>query len=128
MRQSLLRVMIEELGYPKSLIGVEKDLFLLPHLQDKKKERVKRRADILCFAKDLHPTYPIYPLLLIECKAFSFTEEVIRQVLGYNHFVQAYFVAIANPDEFLLFVQKENDIEKIPYLPPYEQLIRAAQK
>jgi hypothetical protein len=124
-RQNWILQMIQELGFPKSLIGVEKDIFRLPHLQGKEKFPIKRRADILCFAKNLHPDYPAYPLLLIECKATPLTEATIRQVIGYNHVVKAYFVAIANAEEIRLFVPKKEGLETLLYLPPYEQLLRS---
>lgn len=95
-RQQLLSLMIQELGYPKSLIAVERGLAQMPHLQGKPGHLPDRRADILCFAKGEHG---LVPVLLVECKAIPLTNKVINQVVGYNAHVQARYVAIANQTE-----------------------------
>lgn len=85
-RQKCLRRLTESLGYPASLIAVEKSL----------KELVQgpfpplRRADILCF------TQSGSPLLLIECKAVALNEAMQRQLKGYNYYVKAPFIALVN--------------------------------
>lgn len=94
-RQALVQTLTQELGYPIGSLALEKNLSQLPHLQSKALIP-KRRADLLVFAKDLHPDHPFYPLLLVECKAVSLTEKVLRQIVGYNQFVQAYFIAAVN--------------------------------
>ena len=126
-RQKYLSLMINELGFLKSLIAVEKDLRLLPHLQNKDLSKVKRRADIICFAKDIHPKHLIYPLLMIECKAHKLTKETISQVLGYNHFVKAYFVAIANRYEIITYWYniEEKKYNSINFFPTYKEMIQA---
>ena len=61
-RQDLINKMIHKLGFPPSLIAVEKDLKHLPHIKDKSFSANKRRADIICFGKNIHPKYELYPL------------------------------------------------------------------
>ena len=95
-RQNLLACMIQQLGYPKALITVERNLSQMPHLQQQARQMPERRADILCFAKG---NSDLYPLLLIECKAVRLTPKVINQVSGYNHFVRARYIAVANQSE-----------------------------
>jgi hypothetical protein len=126
-RQQLIHKMIENLGYPKSLLAVEKDLCTLPHLSKKPFPSQKRRADIICFAKNIHPDFSIYPLLMIECKACKLTEKTVDQVLGYNHFVESYFVGIASEKEIVIYWynQKKKDYYSINFLPSYNQLISA---
>jgi hypothetical protein len=92
-RQALIEQMVKVGGYPKSLIAVEKSLAELPHLKGLK-GIPKRRADILVFAPD-----SLTPLILIECKAVPLKEDVIRQVIGYNHFVKAPWIVIVNQEE-----------------------------
>lgn len=116
-RQRLLQLMTAQLGYPKHLLAIEKELSLIPHLKGIT-DLPKRRADILCFAKEIHPDFPLYPLLLIECKEGEVGNEAKGQVLGYNHFVQAFYVAIAG----------ENCLEMVypqalSFLPSYSQLL-----
>ena len=90
-RHDLINDLTGRLGFPKHLIVIEKEISQLPHLQGKKLP--KRRIDLVCFTQkgDL-----LHPLLLVECKAIHLSEKVLQQVLGYNYYVQADFVAIAN--------------------------------
>lgn len=98
-RQKLLAYMIQELGYPRAYLAVEKELKLMPHLVHSSLEVPNRRADIICFGKNLHHQYPLFPFLMIECKAVPLTAKVLQQVVGYNHCVQARYIAIANQHE-----------------------------
>ena len=94
-RQALVQEMTQRLGYPQGNLVLEKNLSQLPHLQFKR-SLPRRRADLIVFAKDLHPEHAFYPLLLVECKAVPLTNKVLRQIVGYNQFVGAYFVAAVN--------------------------------
>ena len=127
LRQNLLQFMIKELAFPKSLLCVEKDLAQLPHLKEKKHLLPIRRVDLLCFAKDLHPEFPLYPLLIVECKACRLTEETEKQVVGYNHFVGSYFVAIAAEGQIKTFwySEKLKKYDSVDFLPSYKQLLAA---
>ena len=73
--------------------------------------------------------FSVYPLLMIECKACKLTEKTIDQVLGYNHYVEAYFVAIANGSKIITFWYdiKEKKYNSINFLPSFEQLIKAVK-
>ena len=110
-RQSLLKMMISSLGYPKEFLAVEKQLSELPHLRDAI-GLPKRRADIVCFARNL------YPLLLIECKEGAVGKVAIDQVLGYNEFVKAPFVAIAGMRGCALIYPEVKS-----FLPHYQELL-----
>lgn len=102
-RQQWLYRMVDELGYPFSLLAIEKELKNLPHLLSAKGTQLpKRRIDIVVFAKGIHTDYPFYPLLLVECKAVPLTPAFARQVIGYNESVGAPYVAVANADKILL--------------------------
>lgn len=90
-RQSLIHDMINRLGFPKELIVIEKEMSELPHLRGKGVP--KRRIDLLCFTKKGEI---LYPLLLVECKAIPLRDRALEQVFGYNYYVGARFVAIAN--------------------------------
>jgi len=124
-RQSLLKIMVEKLRYPKDLIAVEKDLGQLPHLKDVVVP-LKRRADIICFANNIHPVYELYPLLMIECKAGKLIKEHVDQVVGYNYFVKSYFIAIASAEEIktLWYNKKKGGYEVVNFLPAHEELMR----
>lgn len=126
-RQALLQKMIKSLGYPKSLIAVEKDLGSLEHLQ-KSKIKIDRRADIICFANNLHPEYMLYPLLMIECKKGNLNQKAIDQILGYNYHIKSYFIALANGEQIKTLWQNDKGVNSCNFLPPYSELIRAICK
>ena len=116
-RQKLLQLMTTQLGYPRQLVSVEKSLKEFPHLQ-RKGQLPSRRADIVCFAKGIHPEFSLYPLLLIECKEGKVGGDAASQALGYNYYLQAPYVAIAGEDEvFLIHPQK------LSFLPTYRELV-----
>ena len=124
-RQGWLQVMREKLGYPQEMLGVEKALHQMPHIEQGKTELPDRRADIVCYAKGIHPHYSLYPLLLIECKAAPLTAKVKQQVTGYNLHVGAYFIAIANEKKLELgwWDPHKEDWTYISHLPSYQELV-----
>lgn len=119
-RQRLLFTMVHKLGFPESLIAVEKSLEQLPHI----KKAPLRRVDLLCFADGIHPAYPLYPLLLVECKAVKLTDKVLSQICGYNYYVKAPFVAAANQEEVRLgsLDPKTGGYRFISGLPSFQEL------
>ena len=100
-RSSLVEKMTGSLGFPRELIVIEKGLAKLPHLMDRD-GLPNRRLDILCYGRDIHPDHVLYPLLIIECKATPLDFQAARQVIGYNHYVSAYFIGIANCDRVMI--------------------------
>ena len=128
-RQKLILHMIQ-LGYPKDFISVEVDLLSLPHLSCMDFPSKKRRADLICFAKGIHKKYELYPLLLVECKAVALTENVVQQVVGYNHFIRSYFVAIANEEKIqtICYDRKKKENISIDFLPSFNEILLAAKK
>lgn len=112
-RQLWLRKMVLELGYPKELIAVEKELKSFPHLFH---ESVPdRRLDILCY----HKNEILSPLLLIECKAIPLTSKALDQVLGYNTFIQAPVVAVVNERSIYLRYHLNSERYELSHLPSY---------
>lgn len=100
-RQRLVQHMIHDLGYPAALIAVEKELSQLPHLKLTPIHQIpKRRADIIVFAKD-PGNVDLKPLMMIECKAVPLLPKFANQVIGYNAFVRAPFIALANEEQIM---------------------------
>ena len=97
-RQALIDEMIHRLNYPTGSLALEKALHQLPHLCDHP-SLPKRRSDLIVLTKNIHPHYPFYPLLLVEFKAIPLSQNVLRQIIGYNQFVKAYFIAVVNQTE-----------------------------
>ena len=126
-RQKLIKLLIDELGYPKSLIAVEFNLSKLKHVNLQDICHYKRRADIICFARNIHENYDVYPMLLIECKACKITNSVFRQVEGYNSIVKSYFYSVANNDEiYTCWIDPSTKkTKKVPCLPKYNELLSA---
>lgn len=117
-RQTWLKKMVETLGYPKEFFAVEKELRSLPHLQSSSDRIPDRRADIIFFAPDAHPEYSLFPLLMIECKAVKLNGQALQQVLGYNTFVKALYVAVVSQDEVLF---RHGDKE-LAFMPSYLEI------
>lgn len=127
-RQALIQKMTQHLGYPLGSMALEKSLCQLPHLEGKA-SLPKRRADLLVFSKNLHPRHALYPLLLVECKAVPITPKALRQIVGYNHFVSAYFIALVNQTTTYLgwLHPEQRDFTFQEGLPPYEILLKLAR-
>lgn len=121
-RQALLKRMVQELAFPSSMIALETKLNLIPQLS-KNQNLPNRRSDILVFTN--RADHSLVPLLIIECKAVPITQKSLSQVLGYNHFIQAPFIGIANREKFYLtwYNKKEKQYQYIDYLPCYQKLI-----
>jgi hypothetical protein len=127
-RINLLNHMMQRLGYPLGNICLEKSLSQLPHLATSA-SLPKRRIDLMVFAKNIHPVHPLYPLLLIECKSIPLTHKVMRQIVGYNQFVAAYFIGVVNQTKELVgyFEPSQGDYIFQNTLPSYEALVKHAQ-
>lgn len=97
-RLSCIEFLIASLSFPKHLLSIECPLSSFPHLADRR-DLPDCRVDIVCFAPGIHPSHALYPLLLVECKAVPLTEKAERQLVGYNFFVNAPFIALAGPEE-----------------------------
>ena len=125
-RQRLVQEMTHRLDYPLGTIALEVSISQLPHI-DCKTPPPKRRADLIVFAKDLHPSHSLYPLLLVECKAVPITPKVIRQVVGYNQFVKAYYIAVINQTDAYTgwYHQEKNDYFFYEGLPSYSYLLES---
>ncbi len=122
-RQATIEHLVERLGFPISCIAVEKELKTMPHVFS---EHVpERRLDILCYAREKEKG--IYPLLLIECKAVKISSKELRQVIGYNYYLKAPFIALVNQTEKRLgwFDPKLEDYQFINYFPHYSELIQS---
>lgn len=109
-RQALLRKMVEELGFPKGLISVERAA------------QQQRRTDIVCYTKEMRP------LLLIECKAGAILEAAIAQAIGYNDQVKAPFICLANGDGATTFWFEGKERKSVPFLPQFKELYAFCRK
>ncbi len=108
-RQNLLRKMVQEWGFPKGLLSVERGIGA-------------RRTDIVCYTPEKSP------LLLIECKAGPIEEMAMQQVLGYNETIKAPFLCLANGQEIKTFWFEGAKRVLVPFLPIYKELYDVFQR
>lgn len=115
-RQAVLHHLIHELSFPKESICVEKELKSLPHLSQTAVP--DRRVDILCFSKG-------EVVLMIECKKEKLLPKDFDQLIGYNYYVKAPYIALIGDHELL--VNKYDRTTKIysslSRLPTYSELL-----
>ena len=102
------------LGYPHSLIVVEKKL---SELVAQKQKVPNRRVDILCYRAT---EGALEPLLLVECKANTFNDKELRQLLGYNFYLGAPYIALIAPSK-VVFYDLSRQISQ-EYIPPFEKI------
>jgi hypothetical protein len=113
-RQRWTQRMVQELQFPPELLVIERELKMLPHLEQHPHPLPARRVDVLSFGKNIHR---VFPLLLIECKSEPLSQEALDQAVAYNTFVQAFYVAIVNQDQVLLrynLACKRCEIDRLP--------------
>lgn len=114
--------MTEQWGYPACSIVVEKALSQLPHLSTHSGRLPDRRVDILVYSKA--EDIGLIPLLLIECKAVPLKQGALQQVAGYNHYIGAPFISVANGEQlFMSWRDKATKSHRlIDFLPHYNEL------
>ena len=121
-RQSVVQAMLA-LGYPKSQIALEVGLESLAHLQGKNNVAV-RRIDIISFAKNIHPKYPLYPLLLVECKVDKTNHAAsFKQLLGYQAVIKPFFFALADEESMQTFWYDQKNLKSVDGLLAYSQIL-----
>ena len=112
-RQGFLQKMIGELGFPKSLISVEKQL------SSAKKDR---RFDILV---QVPGGDGLKALVLVECKAKEINKGAFEQALGYNRTIKAPFLCLTNGKETKTFWLEKGKMVSVPFLPSFSELYKS---
>ena len=118
-RQKLILFLVKELFFPIRSITVEKKLCdLIPkHLGRRRK--MQRRIDLLCYEEEL-----LKPLLLVECKATSLNRKMLMQVLGYNTYLKAPFVALVSQNMQLMGWKEGSKLKTLNRIPSYLELLK----
>ncbi|WP_421918270.1 type I restriction enzyme HsdR N-terminal domain-containing protein [Marinifilum sp.] len=113
-RQNFIRFLVEEKGYPASLVAVEKkvDVNLLP-----------QRSDIVLYNCKANP------IMIVECKAskIKITQDVFNQVARYNMKLKVPFLVVTNGlRHFCCYMDYKNKnfkfLEDIPGYPSAKDL------
>jgi len=108
-RQNIIRCMISEWGYPPELISCEKEL---KELCGQKGASVpNRRLDIVAFYTQ---GSELRPLFVIECKADRMTKAALRQLVGYNYFINAPFIGIGTKDGLVCWQKNQEAVQEAP--------------
>lgn len=103
-RQNTVKFLHESLGFPFSLISVEKQFQL---------NKRKKRFDIVVFGKAGEPK------ILVECKrpSIKITQDTFDQAFRYNTYLQVPILVITNGEELYCCEvegEKVNFLEEIP--------------
>jgi hypothetical protein len=103
-RQNFVNYLISVLGYPSTLIAVEKEIIL---------NDLKKRFDILVYDK-AHK-----PWMMIECKEpkVQLNEKVLQQVLRYNMSIPVAYIVITNGSNTIGWRKKGDALELLDELP-----------
>ena len=105
-RQNFLLFLTEKLGYPASLIAVEKQVSVAG---------MSKRFDIVVYDQKAQP------YMIVECKEMNvkLTEEVLNQVLRYNTEISAAYLIITNGSYTRAFEHRDRIFKEILQLPSY---------
>lgn len=111
-RQTFLRALVEQYGYPQALIGVEVPIAV--------GAGVDKRCDAVVYSKTLQP------LMLLEFKAehVAITTQVLDQAAVYNTTVHAPYLILANGKQTVVVsIDNERQIKFLNYIPSWNQLL-----
>ena len=114
-RQQLLHRMVEQLGYPASLIAVEVAITV---------GEVHKRCDAVVYDRAMQP------LLLIECKAETvpLTQKTLDQAITYNRKLNVPFLLLHNgPQSIFVTLNPDGTNHYAQRCPGYTDLLRCEQ-
>jgi len=110
-RQQLINLLIDKLGYPVHLMSCEYSIII---------SGLKYRSDIVLFNKDLKP------ILMVECKSPSvkITRSTFEQILRYNMALKVKYLLLTNGETtyFASFDKITNNYIYLSNIPPYNEL------
>ena len=111
-RQTFLRALVEQYGYPQSLMGVEVPIEV--------GAGVTKRCDAIVYTPQLRP------LILLEFKApeVTLTQTTLDQAAVYNTTVHAPYLILANGKQTVVaHITPENEITFLNTIPAWSQLL-----
>jgi hypothetical protein len=116
-RQQLLHRLVEQLGYPASLIAVEVPLekiscYRLPNTN-------KQRCDAVVYNNAMQP------LLLIECKAetVSLTQQTLDQAVTYNRLLDVPYLLLHNGRQSVFVTVASSSVSFSGMIPNYADIV-----
>jgi len=121
-RQQLLHRLVEQLGFPASLIAVEVPLEKISTIEAV--SSTKKRCDAVVYDKQMQP------LMLIECKAetVSLTQRTLDQAVTYNRRLRVPYLLLYNGPQTIFVTIEPNGTNTISQrLPRHADLLRCEQ-
>ena len=105
-RQNIVRWLTMTLGYPSSLIALERELTL---------GALRKRFDILVHDREHRPW------MMVECKApeIKLGEAVLKQVLTYNMSIPVPFLVVTNGNECHVAERKDGTLTWLTEMPAF---------
>ena len=105
-RQQLLHRLVEQLGYPSSLIGVEIAIQV---------GETHKRCDAVVYNRAMQP------VMLIECKAETvpLTQKTLDQALIYNRKLNVPYLLLHNGPQSIIAHVTEQGISRLPAIPAF---------
>jgi len=105
-RQQLLHHLVEQLGFPASLIAVEKAIQV---------GETHKRCDAIVYNRSM------LPVILIECKAETVpvTQKTLDQALVYNRKLHVPYLILYNGVQIIVAQIKEDGINLLPDIPSF---------
>jgi len=109
-RQNSVKYFREELGFPKSLIAVEKSFKL---------HRRLKRTDIVLYNNNG------VPMILVECKrpSIRITQQTFDQAFRYNLYLKVPYLVITNGEELYCCRVEEDNVTFIKDIPNYQEIL-----
>lgn len=105
-RQNFVQYLLQVMKYPKSLIALEKEIYL---------GELKKRFDILVYNAQHQPW------MLVECKrtGVPVSESVLHQVLRYHITMPAEYLVLTNGNHNYGWQKKDGQLIQINLLPEF---------
>ena len=108
-RQTTLKLLVDEYAYPQHLIAVEVPITVAGK---------PKRCDAIVYNRQMQP------LMLIEFKAPSvaLTQEVFDQAAIYNRHLNVPYLMLCNGQKSIVAQVQENQYQFLPVIPKYNEL------
>jgi hypothetical protein len=123
-RQDLMDRLCKLFLFPSQLLVKERAIHQLPHFSQNLNAKTlpkNRRIDLLAYRFEQEN---LRPLVLFECKHHKPDAAAFQQLLGYNHWIQAPFIAWVSQDYEGLYRISKGGISYLGELRPYEELCK----
>ncbi len=114
-RQWFIRFLHEEMQVPYSMMNSEVAFTL---------GEKKMRADIVVFARDLHP------MMVVECKRpdIALTGDVADQIVRYNYVLDVPFIVATNGQNTYICRRNEDGCEFLSQAPSFPQMLKEYER